>query len=119
MNRHSAKFGWSLRPVPDSCSNRARCRPRAGRLSGFRSEEHTSELQSRDHLVCRLLLEKKNECSTHHYQDDDSHIIISALDSFPGSVGVVRPVAFREISVENLFVMPCMSFRIAVTLRLH
>src|SRR3989442_2498809 len=29
-------------------------------LSGVRSEEHTSELQSRPHLVCRLLLEKKN-----------------------------------------------------------
>src|SRR5258708_15266008 len=28
--------------------------------SGGRSEEHTSELQSPDHLVCRLLLEKKN-----------------------------------------------------------
>src|SRR5437660_3065255 len=30
----------------------------------LRSEEHTSELQSRGHLVCRLLLEKKktNEC---------------------------------------------------------
>src|SRR2546429_3792733 len=27
----------------------------------FRSEEHTSELQSRLHLVCRLLLEKKNK----------------------------------------------------------
>src|SRR5690625_2869259 len=27
----------------------------------FRSEEHTSELQSRGHLVCRLLLEKKKE----------------------------------------------------------
>src|SRR3989442_10296538 len=27
----------------------------------FRSEEHTSELQSRPHLVCRLLLEKKND----------------------------------------------------------
>src|SRR5207253_6032206 len=26
---------------------------------GYRSEEHTSELQSRGHLVCRLLLEKK------------------------------------------------------------
>src|SRR3712207_8924074 len=26
---------------------------------GFRSEEHTSELQSRQYLVCRLLLEKK------------------------------------------------------------
>src|SRR5258708_27839454 len=31
-------------------------RPRGAR----RSEEHTSELQSPDHLVCRLLLEKKN-----------------------------------------------------------
>src|SRR5690625_6544033 len=29
-----------------------------------RSEEHTSELQSRGHLVCRLLLEKKNIIST-------------------------------------------------------
>src|SRR3712207_8122335 len=28
-------------------------------ISGFRSEEHTSELQSRQYLVCRLLLEKK------------------------------------------------------------
>src|SRR5690554_7295362 len=28
-------------------------------LLGLRSEEHTSELQSRPHLVCRLLLEKK------------------------------------------------------------
>src|SRR5438552_5446837 len=27
----------------------------------YRSEEHTSELQSPDHLVCRLLLEKKND----------------------------------------------------------
>src|SRR5699024_12553545 len=31
---------------------------------GARSEEHTSELQSRFDLVCRLLLEKKNELST-------------------------------------------------------
>src|SRR6266436_2375113 len=29
--------------------------------SGLRSEEHTSELQSRLHLVCRLLLEKKKK----------------------------------------------------------
>src|SRR2546429_724502 len=37
---------------------------------GLRSEEHTSELQSRLHLVCRLLLEKKKkkdtDYSTHH-----------------------------------------------------
>src|SRR5690554_7169239 len=31
--------------------------------SGLRSEEHTSELQSRPHLVCRLLLEKKKKNS--------------------------------------------------------
>src|SRR3989442_9628506 len=30
-----------------------------------RSEEHTSELQSRPHLVCRLLLEKKNKGIVH------------------------------------------------------
>src|SRR3989442_10080137 len=30
-----------------------------------RSEEHTSELQSRPHLVCRLLLEKKNDYATY------------------------------------------------------
>src|SRR5437870_10247706 len=30
-----------------------------------RSEEHTSELQSRGHLVCRLLLEKKNRTNVH------------------------------------------------------
>src|SRR5690625_6613704 len=30
------------------------------RIAQDRSEEHTSELQSRGHLVCRLLLEKKN-----------------------------------------------------------
>src|SRR5258708_12924802 len=41
-------------------------RGRIGDLSGeieIRSEEHTSELQSPDHLVCRLLLEKKKKNS--------------------------------------------------------
>src|SRR3712207_8453476 len=32
--------------------------------TGVRSEEHTSELQSRQYLVCRLLLEKKKQMST-------------------------------------------------------
>src|SRR5690625_6791861 len=46
---------------------------RTGKTPG-RSEEHTSELQSRGHLVCRLLLEKKKKQNTvkhytqiHHY----------------------------------------------------
>src|SRR5690606_41961725 len=33
-----------------------------------RSEEHTSELQSRENLVCRLLLEKKNKNTDHSHQ---------------------------------------------------
>src|SRR3712207_7183750 len=36
-----------------------RTRPRCLRCFSSRSEEHTSELQSRQYLVCRLLLEKK------------------------------------------------------------
>src|SRR3712207_8220675 len=39
-------------------SRRARCRLDGSR---HRSEEHTSELQSRQYLVCRLLLEKKKK----------------------------------------------------------
>src|SRR3989442_9580125 len=39
-----------------------------------RSEEHTSELQSRPHLVCRLLLEKKKkQASTRQLQPTDLH----------------------------------------------
>src|SRR3712207_8446634 len=36
----------------------------AHRLGPARSEEHTSELQSRQYLVCRLLLEKKKNTTT-------------------------------------------------------
>src|SRR2546422_3396459 len=37
----------------------------SGSMKCFRSEEHTSELQSRLHLVCRLLLEKKKKNIAH------------------------------------------------------
>src|SRR3712207_8567183 len=36
-------------------------------IAEIRSEEHTSELQSRQYLVCRLLLEKKNIFKHRHY----------------------------------------------------
>src|SRR5438552_14683277 len=44
------------------CPTRVRCSTAKKALDQdqSRSEEHTSELQSPDHLVCRLLLEKKN-----------------------------------------------------------
>src|SRR2546429_5240249 len=48
-----------LRDHGSDIDNAARARAHHGRKS-LRSEEHTSELQSRLHLVCRLLLEKKH-----------------------------------------------------------
>src|SRR5207244_13553005 len=55
--RPACRWRGRARPYPPpaespSLAHRCRCRT-------ARSEEHTSELQSPDHLVCRLLLEKK------------------------------------------------------------
>src|SRR2546429_3574705 len=49
-----------IRRTRTTAATSLRCRPasKSSRLT-LRSEEHTSELQSRLHLVCRLLLEKK------------------------------------------------------------
>src|ERR1041385_9437419 len=50
-----------FRSIPPPLRRKRQSYPsRNGRLRG-RSEEHTSELQSRLHLVCRLLLEKKKK----------------------------------------------------------
>src|SRR2546429_1517636 len=58
-----------LTTFPVSQTNRARS-------ASPRSEEHTSELQSRLHLVCRLLLEKKmnphDRCHSSHQSEDIS-----------------------------------------------
>src|SRR5260370_31471673 len=60
--------------------------PRPPRPGGFRSEEHTSELQSHLNLVCRLLLEKKKNKNpkpnhathTHSNSDDDNTMTTAA-----------------------------------------
>src|SRR5947209_15609693 len=59
-------IGTATSPDTPVSSPATRCRARLTRTkcrqiskTGFRSEEHTSELQSRQYLVCRLLLEKK------------------------------------------------------------
>src|SRR3712207_8099567 len=43
----------------------------AGTTKAWRSEEHTSELQSRQYLACRLLLDKK----TTHFYTDNAHAV--------------------------------------------
>src|SRR5207244_9852312 len=69
---------WMVRatssfPLPVSPTIRTAASWRATR-SSMRSEEHTSELQSPDHLVCRLLLEKKKQHKNidpeHHYKHE-------------------------------------------------
>src|SRR2546421_7846493 len=67
----TAAGAWPAAPSPPSCGSagwtRATCAPpsRASGPSRKRSEEHTSELQSRSDLVCRLLLEKKKKNKEH------------------------------------------------------
>src|SRR5687768_18267696 len=54
-------------PRPAHLSPLVRRAERAAQVREDRSEEHTSELQSRLHLVCRLLLEKKKKKTNHHH----------------------------------------------------
>src|SRR3989442_7788382 len=64
-------------PMPTGLNAEAQRTPRdAESLRLCRSEEHTSELQSRPHLVCRLLLEKKKykSCRIH-----DLHCIVETV----------------------------------------
>src|SRR2546422_2615225 len=72
-SRRSAPRGWVNSRAARSSDSRWRAR-------SSRSEEHTSELQSRLHLVCRLLLEKKNSELTRR------SVIYCAHDGVPDSL---------------------------------
>src|SRR3712207_8932931 len=67
IERHSRPFRFPLREVGWDAErgDQGQKAPARGR---DRSEEHTSELQSRQYLVCRLLLEKKNNVHSHDYE---------------------------------------------------
>src|SRR5699024_11576364 len=62
-----ARSGGGINTVAE---REERVRSHRGTFHFQRSEEHTSELQSRFDLVCRLLLEKKKK----HTSEDQSHI---------------------------------------------
>src|SRR2546430_12128906 len=69
--------GAALQVLRHHPGDRAQRTGHAGRPipSAWRSEEHTSELQSQSNLVCRLLLEKKK--ITHHlYERRTTHTIL-------------------------------------------
>src|SRR5258707_11733517 len=52
----------------------------------LRSEEHTSELQSRQYLVCRLLLEKKKIYLAPRFQVDSSSCTYESWRQFRGAI---------------------------------
>src|SRR3712207_6995008 len=66
-----SRLSCSLCSTPNRCSSSMMTSPRSLNL---RSEEHTSELQSRQYLVCRLLLEKKKKIYYNHHSLDVSCI---------------------------------------------
>src|SRR5258708_10204393 len=64
-SNNKASNAWSTLSSSSTSSTQgfSYCKARnSGPALKNRSEEHTSELQSPDHLVCRLLLEKKTYC---------------------------------------------------------
>src|SRR4051795_2255109 len=65
--------------------------PSSGGQTCARSEEHTSELQSHSHLVCRLLLEKKNTMEPHVTRTADPHAAMPTRDVPPSSPPSLSP----------------------------
>src|SRR5439155_24481333 len=73
MNRRPMPREAAPHPHPAKLGHRRPVGEEEDRQVGaaeLRSEEHTSELQSRGHLVCRLLLEKKNKKTLNTRLDD-------------------------------------------------
>src|SRR3989442_2223666 len=68
---HGQASGGPAHPLrPRGAADHLERGPERGHRDDQRSEEHTSELQSRPHLVCRLLLEKKkNKIRTVQYSE--------------------------------------------------
>src|SRR2546422_8215553 len=70
------------RPTSSACCGRnSSSSPASVASRRSRSEEHTSELQSRLHLVCRLLLEKKKKNKKNEYITNDANVDYIVLKS--------------------------------------
>src|SRR3712207_7372436 len=81
---HGSPRGRAARTSPTTrdYARRSIGSPATGRTSSCcagrrpRSEEHTSELQSRQYLVCRLLLEKKKNIMKYYLHIKTTHLLI-------------------------------------------
>src|SRR3712207_8017843 len=88
-------------PEPDGRRGRGGAQA-ARRLAGNdrRSEEHTSELQSRQYLVCRLLLEKKKKMNPLF-----DHVRCSIQESFPMRARSAYEIASNTSQSNNVSVL--------------
>src|SRR5947208_3480609 len=84
LNRAAASIAAPVRPAT------RRVQP------STRSEEHTSELQSPDHLVCRLLLEKKKISSPLFYFFNDTATTDIYTLSLHDALPILREKSHRE-----------------------
>src|SRR2546421_5699612 len=89
------------------CTSNRGPSPIAGRAdppaAALRSEEHTSELQSRSDLVCRLLLEKKKKtASTQATQTHRGSVLRAAPDWQPNSRTVRATASMSHLQLDTL-----------------
>src|SRR5687768_17963797 len=86
----------------------ARSQAPGSEIPSARSEEHTSELQSRLHLVCRLLLEKKND---HNDSLSRDHTQLATAISFalPTVVQHDEVTAVAVLLPSHLLLTPCLA----------
>src|SRR5258708_27461000 len=96
--------GSTLSAMPCSVTHLRTRMPMAAILSS-RSEEHTSELQSPDHLVCRLLLEKKKRGDAGHKPKRSRPQ--PAVDSVRSRQRKSHPIAYGPAN--QLRARPCVS----------
>src|SRR5690606_40859791 len=68
----------------------------AGRALTHRSEEHTSELQSRENLVCRLLLEKKERAPLPEASKTRLRAWLACKDDLTDPVSHMLPVIYSS-----------------------
>src|SRR5438034_2971468 len=89
-SRPASMTEWTSKSVPYA----SKTYPRMRAVRVWRSEEHTSELQSHSDLVCRLLLEKKNMIVRTHLreaEDDNSDAFLASLASPAAGCKPFRP----------------------------